>query len=274
METSLSVGNDAVLRSARRWIIAAYVWQILSLLFGSASPSFFDNPEMWSNFDRMFSYFSPFVFLTVLSIGVLKLRKHSFPRFRLFANLILIGVGVPVFVSLLCMLTFDIGTPDSLIYQIFDRIASFVGPLAGYLFCVAYTYLLKNDVVNAAYRPAIAILYLAAFVNVVRDMSFWISSIAFDILDKIQIQIQYFVLENGSKIIYLDGRGIMMSILFIIVCIANILGYKYLLATPSEIPAAEDAPATFSFRPSKIEIGFIVSVALFVILAYFSIKAL
>ena len=256
METSLSVGNDAVLRSARRWIIAVYVWEILSELFYRVAPFFFDNLEMWFKF----STFSPLVFLAVLSIGVLKLRKHSLSRFRLFANLILIGVGVPVFVSLLYTLTQR--TPDSLIFQIFGYVWFFIDPLAGYLLCVAYTYLLKNDVVNAVYRPAIAILYLATFVNKVMNLSFWISKVMFDTQD------------SSQWFAFLSGWSIINPILFIIVCIANILGYKYLLATPSEIPAAEDAPATFSFRPSKIEIGFIVSVALFVILAYFSIKAL
>lgn len=265
METSLSVRNDAVLQSARRWIIGAYVWQILAILFYLVSPLLVnsDNIEMWIELQGMFSYIYPLFFLIILSIGILKLKKHSLPRFRMFAILIVIGAGVPIIVSLLSKLANSSiqRTPGSF-HEIFDIILFFVRPLAGYLLCVAYVYLLKNDVINTMYRSVIAILCLAAFVDTAVNLSLWISSYAFHYLDSSQ----WFMFGNG--------RTAMFQILSVIVYIASILAYKSLLATPSDIPAAEDTPATFSFRPSKIEIGFIVSAVLFVILTYVSVKTI
>lgn len=268
METSLSVGNDAVLRSARRWIIAAYVWQILTNLYQLAFPFLLqyvnanhDTIHVLIEFHVAFLVFCDLVFLTVLSIGVLKLKKHSFPRFRMFAILIVIGVGVPIIVSLLSMLVIGIERTSGSLHKIFDTIWLFVYPLAGYLLCVAYVYLLKNDVINAVYRSVIAILCLAVFVGTAMNLSFWVG-ITFDYLD------------SNQRIMFGSGCTAMLQIIFVIVNIASILAYKNLLATPSDIPAVEDTPATFSFRPSKIEIGFIVSVALSVILTYVFVKTI
>lgn len=269
METSLSVGNDAVLRSARRWIIGAYVWQIITALYKFASPYIvnviadYDTIHVLNKFHGVFFVFCNFVFLLVLSIGVLKLRKHSLPRFRIFANLIIVVTGVFIVVSVVYdLLPVLIG---SISQPVTCYIFLFLAVFRGYLLCMAYACLLKDKAIEAIYRYAIAVLCLAAFVQTASSSSWHILALALD-YDFMNAPIRIQMFMNGTYYMFL--------IIFIIACIANILGYKYLFATPSNIPAAEDVPATFSFRPSKIEIGFIVSAVLLVILICVSVKTI
>lgn len=197
--------------------------------------------------------------MLVLSIGVLKLRKHSLPRFRIFANLIIVVTGVFIVVSVVYDLLPVLSQPVTC------YIFLFLAVFRGYLLCMAYACLLKDKAIEAIYRYAIAVLCLAAFVQTARSSSWHILALALD-YDFMNAPIRIQMFMNGTYYMFL--------IIFIIACIANILGYKYLFATPSNIPAAEDVPATFSFRPSKIEIGFIVSAVLLVILICVSVKTI
>lgn len=228
METSLSVGNDAVLRSARRWIIGAYVWNVLGFqLYASYVSSTVDHslPPTLETLHPHDYVFTPGVFLLFILIAFFKLKSHSNARIQQAATVFMIAFTFNVIVRGI------IGTflPDSMDFSFQIVIVKFLlVALAFYPLIKAYTYL--GDVYSTERgRTMLSNLYLVTFVNSVAVM----------------FEDQMFQLP--------------LAILF------SIFWWK-LLCLPMDTAAVEEKDLSITFLPTRIEVGFIVSLLLFTLL--------
>lgn len=272
METSLSVRNDAVLRSARRWIIAAYVWQMINLFIGywGIWPIIDYLTNQGLAFDtamNIYKYrgiFYIFIFEILLVVAFMKLKTHSNSVLRQSAKILLVAVIISLVLYFINFINNEI---SPLILDLFWNLKSlllffvaifFLVVLFSYLFIVAYArlnkcYPIKNN------HPEVAVLCILTFISYAMTICAY----------------SFMLIHSFNGITGHDNAKMSISLYYTLsefmtlgISVAYILCWKRLLSTPSDILDVEEEPEKISFVPSKVEIGYLVSLLLFTAVVY------
>ncbi len=258
MKTSLNVKNDTILKNSRWWLYWAYVGIFPLCIFFPLI---------------IFSYFIiPFV-------GFFKLEKHSLPTIQAFSKLMILQTGL-FLVLLVCniwgysqipyynwkaehilnteyvYLTGNIMFDTLLVnrarlYNVF----MIIGRLCwGYVCCKSYSILWNNKNIRNNYRITIFVMYFLMLITV-------LFTIAIHILTIVSCSVidlsEWFLIAGIFSPIILN--------VFYVFC------YEKLFTTPSLIPTKEENIVSINFLPSKIEVAYIVSSIVFIVLASLSL---
>ncbi len=258
METSLSVQNDAILKKAKWWIVSSLVGRIIVQIVGK----FLYLPQVYM--------ILMFLWSVIFLIGCVQLLKHNLSSIRFFAKMAIIAESITILVyfldnfvwvgvlSQICD-TYPINNSWSrIIFHSEKIIISFVS-------LMGLAALWKNKQIRANYITSISILGVLTFVSCVLffPVNAWLIKGGFVYPT---MEIGYF--HSFHRDLYGEISQMLSAILGLISLIVQILFiycYCKLLKTPSLMPT-EDNPdeVPYSYRPTKIEIGFVVCVALFV----------
>lgn len=263
METALSIKNDAVLKCARRWIITAYVWDILYTLF-----SWFVVPKiirmLMEQYGLYFSQVAPFysylsiigngIFLICIIIAFIKLKSHTNSVLRQASKLFIAAFVVNFIIlqmNIYAGISKYIYETTAILFLPFLT-AFLLTVVTYYLFIMSYTHLSKCSTLIKTHSE-IPILYILTFL-------YSTSSIYNCTLLFIWINLKSYMWGIlGNILSYIFGLGIL--ILFII-C------WKRLFRTPSNIPDTEEKEIKITFVPSKAEVGYLISLLLFTGIVY------
>ena len=271
METSLSVGNDAVLRSARRWIIAAYVWQIINLFIGywGIWPiiDYLTNQGLAFDTANIYKYrgiFYIIIFEALLAVAFIKLKTHSNSVLRQSATILLVAVIMSFAIYFINFINSEI---YPLILDLFWNLRSlllffvvifFLVVLFSYLFIVAYAHLNKCYAIRSNH-PEVVVLCILTFIS---------SAMTICIYSFMLIYSFNGITGHGNAEMSISLYYTLSEFMTLGISVACILCWKRLLGTPSDIPDVEEKPEKISFVPSKVEIGYLVSLLLFTAVVY------
>ncbi len=247
METSLSVQNDAILKSARRWIMAYYICLlVVPMLFAPVLIVFVMSEDIFNNNSLLYAtkameiiIFLLFVFIIIT--GLMKLKKHSLLSMQVFAQLTIIQL----FISFVNLIVSCFSFSEYSIYVVWGQLILSV--MQGYVCCMSYSALWKNRQINMLFRNILTGFTLITFF-----------SISLIVLNNL-----YIIIGNESVNPILFSLNIPLTNIVYLIC------FKRLLAIPSAIPSEEENELPYSYRPARVEIGYIVSLVIFIVLNSF-----
>ncbi len=278
METSVSVQNDAILKKAKRWIISsligALITQIASWIFFNylitSVELFYNNLYNSIEIFGRIDYCIQILWSIFFIIGSSLLLKHGITSVRFFGkmlivyqSIVLLSIITPPFLrSVLCKVYDNIWIREAWSSIIFRGLII----IYSFLFLMGLAALWKDRQIKMHYSTTLSLFIMITFLTCVLMMPSHLWELK-GCLENPMIE-NY---ESLSKIIDIKianmlGKGLYIpQIIGFIVQILKITCFYKLLKTPSLMPtenATDEIP--YSYRPTKIEIGFVVCVALFI----------
>ncbi len=261
METTLSNRNETILKQARRLIITYYVLKIVLFIGGPIidiliGTYFLETLQInMQIYDICRRVFVLSITTIVFILAMLKLKQHSNIYLKAITNIFiittLIGFAQSIFVT------------DTTVHIIIDCIVA-------YLSIVAYRHLSREETIKSNH-PEVNNLILLTFINTLMSLGGYV---LFIITSTSQAN------DQAYEIIAI--HQFINTFTFLITTILMLICWKRLLYTPSDIPEiatyltmennelSRKENLKISFIPSRIEIGFIISITIFFI-ATFSI---
>ncbi len=273
METSLSVRNDAILNKAKWWILSSLIgsfvmWIIRRLwdylLVFNYSLEAMDSLEIRDNvLEAMDILLWPILFI----VGCVILLKHSVSSIRIFAKMLIIYQSILILAIILDNYGWAI-----LLNQIYEswaihaawsRVLWYVERIIAYFFFfMGLAALWKNKQIKKQYTTIIPIFAMVMFLYYVCFLSsnMWQMRGCFE--NPMLSPSEFYATLEGRISSMLAG---IFRFISPIIQLLPIYCYCKLLKTPSLMPT-EDNPdeLPYSYRPTKIEIGFVICVALFI----------
>lgn len=252
--------NEKLIKRARWWIITAFVWKMIGSFSGGVLVSL-----VKINSILLLSGINVLFILFVLA-GLLPLRRHTSFRILRFSRVLIFALCGDMVLGLIHYLYLWI-IPGEYWTSIYRTIVEILVAFAcGYLTCVAYAYLVRDERMEGSCRSAVQLLCMGVFINTIVTVSVGMCSVLFRTLNLPYTQIV--ASNNFSEIL-----ALVQGFLFYVACVIFIIGYKRLFATPSAFPAKDDGSAYISiWKPSRMTAGFLVSMLLFIALLYFMIR--
>ncbi len=275
METSLSVQNDAILKKAKWWIVSALVLSLMSYCITNFIPLILQKSYGY-DWEELNNFYSSCNFIgwilptyhILYIIGCVALLKHSVKSVRVFGKILIIFSVTNIFFNIMNGFVWDgifqnlFGEnywKDAVIHmwrrQIIPNIERFIST---FILLVGFGALWKNKQIRENHTAVIRLFALLVFIQFVEVMpnNMWHSRNGHDT----------FLYSHIGNLL---GSGwYIPQIISIVSQILIIYCYCKLLKTPSDLPVEDTEP--FSYRPTKIEIGFLFSVCLFVGLIFLS----
>ncbi len=272
METSLSVQNDAIFKKAKWWIVSSLVLSLVSYCWICFCMPILENYYLWAELgpDNIFyiihgivGYVSRVLFI----VGCVVLLKHSVSSIRTFAKMLIINESVVILAMVLNVCVWPVVLSNIYengpIQSAWRTVISYsTWLITSFIFLMGLAALWKNKQIRANYSTIISFFAILTFISYLLGLSsnMWVAKDAFA-NPMLEFGDFYYTLdwEINSMLAALDG------FLFPIVRILFIYCYCKLLKTPSLMPT-EDNPdeLPYSYCPTKIEIGFVICVALFI----------
>lgn len=252
--------NEKLIKRARRWIIAALVWKIVGpFLSGVVMNSVMINSAL------LLFCVNAFFILFILA-GLMPLRKHTSLRIERFTRILIFALCGDMVLGLIHSLYLWI-IPGGYWVSIYRTIVEVLVAFAcGYLTCVAFSFLVRDERIEVSCRSAIRLLCIGVFINTIVTVSTGMCSVWFRSLDLPYTQI---VASNSFSSIL----ALVQGFLFYVAGVIFIIGYKRLFATPSAFPAEDDGVDYDSiWKPSRMTTGFLVSMLLFIALLYLMVR--
>ncbi len=274
METSLSVQNDAILKKAKWWIVSALVLILIAncfthLVLSILQDFYLRNYELMADLNNLHSIWKFIVVwikptLNILYIiGCVALLKHSVKSIRVFGKILLIFSVTNILFGIMNGFVWD-GIFQNLFEEDYWVWPSTIIPnierfISQFILLMGFSALWKNKQIRENYTAVISLFALLIFVEFV----IFIPSDMWSIRGAIDLNHKYHYLCD-----LLDSGWYIPRTIFIVTQILIIYCYCKLLKTPSAMPVEDTEP--YSYRPTKIEIGFLFSVCLFVGLIFLS----
>ncbi len=238
METSLSVQNDAILKKAKWWIIIGYAYSMILNLFLVCGGELLLREAMENAgiLTSLLKYAGTFLILW----GMISLKKTHLSALKSFAKLmslvLILDIISLVLWSLILIFQNDI---VYFIRMLYDTILLF---LKGYIGCMACSALMKNQLIAQKCKGYIILLYLLIFVTSI-----------------------VIILPR----VWCNWYRILFVIFDLLVPVFYIILYKNIFTNLMQISIDNtDEETSFSIRPTRIEIGFIISFVLCVICSF------
>lgn len=259
--------NEKLIKRARRWIITAFVWGILYSMVGWCIVPNVLGAELWSKYHPIFYLCANLIFIVFAYLGLWPLRKHTFLPFRQFSVMLFIALCGDRILVIVIQNMFGWLLPSEYWLSIWPSVLWLVVALfLGYLCCAAYSFLCRNEEIEAAYRPAFYLLCIALFIDSIGAVAGYAEEIIRRLLE----------IASNALSLYSDFEQTLyyvLPLLHYVACVIFIIGYKRLFATPSAFPAKDDGSAYISiWKPSRMTAGFLVSMLLFIALLYFMVR--
>lgn len=251
--------NEKFIKRARRWIITTFVWGMIGSFFIGI---LIDHVEINAVLQPIGSNVLSILFVMA---GLLPLRRHTSFRVRRFARILIFALcGNPILYLIHCLSLIIPGEYWGSIYRTIVEI--FVTLVCGYLTCVGYAFLIRDERIESACRSTVLLLCKGIFISTIVTVSIGICFVSFEALN-----LSYTQIDSFSGILILLTW--VQRFLFFVSYVIFIIGYKRLFATPSAFPAEDDDSAYISiWKPSRMSIGFLVSMLLFITLLYFMLR--
>ncbi len=274
METSLSVQNDAILKKAK-WLIvsglvlALIIQCVISYLVPILTDSFGWTREDTNIFYSIGGLFSNWL-LPILCIvaWVLLLVKHTVKSIRVWSTMAIIRYGLVLLFAILNVFVWDKvldkvfpdqGEMQWVWYTIIQYIGYFITTIIALMGLAA---LWKNKQIKANYGNVLRLLILVTFIGTVLSLpsEIWTIRMFLEFIKSDYFTANYDLYQSFGILF-----GNVVPITSLILQILIIYCYCKLLKTPSLMPT-EDNPdeLPYSYCPTKVEIGFVVCVALFI----------
>lgn len=255
METDSKPNCDSILKKAKWLIIAAWIWNICTLLsneLGVVSWILYDvlNADTpWLIYPILTANSIPYLLPEFLFlIAYLYLRKHPNIIFKRTANILLFSlITIYVFNYPIYYLLYTLG--NIIMPPIVHLI---IGILFTYFSIMAYGNLLKDKVIRKVYIYPIYLLCLGTII-------LKLSTFSYTTLNA--------VTPLANFRVHLPQFSFISTILGLTAFILIIFGWKQLLSTPSQIPTTtSDTP--ISLKPTKVEYGYLVSCGVLIALLF------
>ncbi len=260
METSLNISNDAIFSKAKWLITSALAWSIMIQFL-----AIFNSLDLvyWLFGDSFVVeiFFNVGIYFILMLMGLLTIKEHPSTILRSFANLMIVGLIIASFASILLSITETYGRcywfysyDDKTeilrtLYYICGMTTIVSAVVQGYIICVALCKLSKIIDINISRTTHTINPYFIVYLY-------------FAVVIFMGIQDTSECLSNMYPIEYIfDIISMLLKIFFIPFC-----WYVYAKLQMSSIESIEQQ--NYSYSPTKIEIGFIVCIALFIGLIY------
>lgn len=260
METSLSVQNDAILKKAKWWFIAHFVLFLTYLLIAYIY-NFFEVDESISGMTKplgiiMTILFYVYTFNILAIIACVRLFKHNSSTIQRFTKLLLISSILPIIpIVIRCIIQYVfkiefVGKMAAVGGIGIGVLELFIILIQGYVCCMSLATLWKNEIIRTNYKD---IIIFSSIVVLLGSASF---------LDEAWSSIVFWI-DNLDEYRYINNHFCSMFIPQLLP-IVQIYCCLKLFKTPSAIPTEEKQDTlAYHYRPTKIELGYLVSILLF-----------
>ncbi len=283
METSLSVQNDAILKKAKWWILSALVLNLMSYCITDFIPLILlksygymreELNDFYSIRDFINGWIKPVLNILYI-IGCVALLKHSVKSIRVLGKILIIFSVTEMLFGIM-----NEFVRDEILQMLFEKNQQYYNQneadiliwsfhiipyieilVSNFIFLMGLGALWKNKQIRENHTAVIRLFALLVFVEFVKSIPniMWFIRAYLDSFNNNLYEYTYYLLGSGWYI---------PQIISIVSQILFIYCYCKLLKTPSAMPVEDTEP--YSYRPTKIEIGFLFAVCLFVGLIFLS----
>ncbi len=233
METSLSVQNDAILKKAKWWIVSGFACNFVLTV-----------TSRFIGYGAL-AIVMGFIPLILSTIGCIKLLKHDSPTIKQFSKILLIVLLLIPLLIRICNILFMILKWNNYIIQ--SSINFSINIICLYVFCMALAVLWKNNSIRSHCMDSIIFLAMVFLFE------------CFTILPSILAMCMGVRDFYGLQYIVIHLKPLL-----------QIYGFWILFKGLSAISIIEEQD--IDYRPTKIEIGFLISSGLFTGLFFIFLK--